>query len=183
MNVDQVNAALVAGALDTRAGLAVGRAKALFAAGFLAINQGDFEDAETLLKESEARYRTLAHEQGIASALNCLATIEELRQRKTITFKFYRDGIQHDGFLAWFDEQVLAYENRCRHIPISLDYGDGRFFTPDGSSIICQSHGATYEPLTGKCIAGPCPGTYLTKLPIQVVNGQISLEENENLKT
>ena len=25
--------------------------------------------------------------------------------------------------------KLFAYENTCRHIPISLDYGDNRFFT------------------------------------------------------
>jgi len=108
-----------------------------------------------------------------------LASVEELRQKKTILFKFHRDGIQYDGFLAWYNGEVLAYENRCRHIPISLDYGDGRFFTPDGQFFICQTHGATYEPLTGKCIAGPCPGSFLTKVPIEVSNGEILLVEQE----
>jgi nitrite reductase/ring-hydroxylating ferredoxin subunit len=114
--------------------------------------------------------------------MKCLATIEELRQKKTITFRFSREGIQHDGFLAWHEGQVLAYENRCRHIPISLDYGDGRFFTPDGKFIICQTHGATYEAVTGKCVAGPCPGTFLAKVPIKVENDGIFLIEEDEVE-
>jgi len=109
--------------------------------------------------------------------MKLLARIDELRQRKTIPFKFHREGIQYDGFLLWHEGQVFAYENRCRHIPISLDYGDGHFLSGDEKYIVCQTHGATYEPETGKCISGPCVGARLTTLPIEVNGAEIFLKE------
>jgi nitrite reductase/ring-hydroxylating ferredoxin subunit len=104
-----------------------------------------------------------------------LASLEALQQHGTIKFTYLDEGISREGFLACVEGQVVCYENVCRHIPITLDYGDGRFFTPDGKFFICQTHGATYEPLTGKCVAGPCPGTFLKKLAVTCEQGQVFL--------
>lgn len=71
----------------------------------------------------------------------------------------------------------MAYENVCRHIPITLDYGDGRFFNSERSHFVCQTHGATYEPLTGKCIAGPCVGASLKPLKVEVIGGEVWFDE------
>ena len=106
-----------------------------------------------------------------------LASVAELQQRGTMKFTYRdADGVAREGFLAWFDGQVVCYGNVCRHIPITLDYGDGQFFTPDRKYFICQTHGATYEPLTGKCIAGPCPGAFLKRLRFRIFGGEIILE-------
>lgn len=104
-----------------------------------------------------------------------LGAIEDLRKSGSLKFNFKEEGISREGFLLWFDGAVLAFENVCRHIPISLDYGDGRFMSADGRHIVCQTHGATYEPLTGVCVAGPCPGAKLRKLNITLRDGVIYL--------
>ncbi len=106
-----------------------------------------------------------------------LATLGELKERKTIKFTYKDEGISREAFLAWFDDQVVCYQNVCRHIPITLDYGDGRFFDSKGTHFICQTHGATYEPLTGKCIAGPCVGASLKKLDVEIVREEIWFQE------
>lgn len=106
-----------------------------------------------------------------------LTTFHELQQRRTIKFFYLQEGIQREGFLAFFAGQVVAYENVCRHIPITLDYGDNHFFNAGHTHFVCQTHGATYEPLTGKCIAGPCVGAFLKPLSIEVIRGEIWLDE------
>ena len=60
-----------------------------------------------------------------------LCTLDELREKRTWKFSFRQEGIEREGFVAWFEGQAVAYENVCRHIPISLDYGDARFFNGD----------------------------------------------------
>ena len=97
-----------------------------------------------------------------------LIALEVLRERQTFRFTFEEEGIQREGFLAWQEGNVVAYENLCRHLPLSLDYGDGRFFTPDGRHFICQTHGALYEPGSGLCVAGPCEGASLKRLAVEV---------------
>jgi len=101
--------------------------------------------------------------------LQRLVSVAELPPGRTKTFIYKdADGIKRDGFVANFDGRFVAYENRCRHLPLTLDYADNRFFTTDGRHFICQTHGATYEPLTGLCIRGPCPGASLQPLAIKV---------------
>ena len=106
-----------------------------------------------------------------------LATISELREKRTLRFTYKQEGIPREGFLAWFRGKIVCYENVCRHLPVTLDYGDGNFFTPGGDHFICQTHGATYEPLTGHCIAGPCTGASLKPLNIGITGEEIWFED------
>jgi nitrite reductase/ring-hydroxylating ferredoxin subunit len=108
-----------------------------------------------------------------------VALISDLQTRQAIKFSYRDEGIQREGFVALFQGQVVCYQNTCRHIPITLDYGDGRFFNREGTHFICQTHGATYEPSTGLCVAGPCPGTSLKKLEVEVIGNEVWFTEPE----
>lgn len=108
-----------------------------------------------------------------------LASVAELKERGTIKFGYRQEGIAREGFLAWAGEKAVCYENVCRHVPITLDYGDGEFFTSDRSLFICRTHGAMYEPLTGECVAGPCAGAFLKPLEIETIEGEIFLIGSE----
>ena len=106
-----------------------------------------------------------------------LTTLSELKKKKAVKFSFRQEGISREGFVAIFEGQVVAYENVCRHVPITLDYGDGKFFDGGEKNFICQTHGATYEPLTGKCIAGPCVGASLKPLKVEVVGNEVLFQD------
>lgn len=60
------------------------------------------------------------------------------------------------AFAIRFQGQVYAYLNRCGHVPMEMDYVDGQFFDSTGHWLMCATHGATYAPQSGACIAGPC---------------------------
>jgi len=64
--------------------------------------------------------------------------------------------------------RLHAYENRCPHAGHALNWLPDRFLTRDGSQLLCASHGALFEPHSGLCIAGPCPGARLKALPVRV---------------
>ncbi len=53
--------------------------------------------------------------------------------------------------------------------------GDGiiDFLTKDNSQIICASHGALYDILSGECVAGPCTGKFLNRIEAKVIDGMI----------
>jgi nitrite reductase/ring-hydroxylating ferredoxin subunit len=106
-----------------------------------------------------------------------LATLGELQERKTLTFTYHDEGIRREGLLAYFEGRVVCYQNICRHIPLALDSGDGRFFNAEGTHFICQTHGATYEPLSGQCVAGPCVGASLKKLDVEITRDEIWFQE------
>ena len=88
-------------------------------------------------------------------------------------FQLRCGGKAIDGFVVNFKGKFYAYINRCCHIPIPLDWVDNEFFTKDKRHLICMTHGATYEPNTGLCIDGPCPGEYLEVIPVAVKQGQV----------
>lgn len=60
------------------------------------------------------------------------------------------------AFAMRFDGRVVAYINRCAHVPVEMDWQPGRFLDMDQRWIICSVHGATYDPADGRCVGGPC---------------------------
>ena len=97
------------------------------------------------------------------------------------TFRFPRGSSTIEGFVARFQGRVVAYENECRHLPLTLDYGDGQFFSPDQQFFMCRNHGAMFDPRTGLCVRGPCVGASLKPLPVEVRRGVIWLLGEEPL--
>ena len=62
------------------------------------------------------------------------------------------------AFALRFEGRVVAYMNRCAHVPTEMDWRPGEFLDDERRFIVCSMHGAVYEPTTGQCIAGPCAG-------------------------
>jgi nitrite reductase/ring-hydroxylating ferredoxin subunit len=62
------------------------------------------------------------------------------------------------AFAIRFGGVARAYLNRCAHVAMELDWQPGQFFDFDALFLLCSSHGALYEPLTGRCAGGACAG-------------------------
>lgn len=80
------------------------------------------------------------------------------------------------AFLLRREGRLLAYRNRCRHIPTTLDWVENRFLSNDRCWIVCATHGALYEPATGLCVAGPPSGKSLESLPVVEEDGVAIVE-------
>lgn len=106
-----------------------------------------------------------------------IASEQDLADSETLAFSFERDGKRIAAFLARFEGEVYAYENVCRHLPVSLDYDDGQFFNRDKNFIVCRTHGALYHPANGKCVVGPCGGESLFPVAVSVEDGAVWLAE------
>jgi len=76
------------------------------------------------------------------------------------------DDAAGNGFVVEFESRVYAYENRCPHLGVELDWAPGVFFDEAREYLVCSTHGARFEPDTGKCISGPCAGQSLIALEI-----------------
>lgn len=89
----------------------------------------------------------------------------------------FRDqyGLLSEGFVFQRDGKLLAYRNQCRHQPLTLDYGDGEFFTEDNSYLLCRNHGALFQPETGLCVAGPCTGASLYPLIARAIPSGVEI--------
>lgn len=95
-------------------------------------------------------------------------------------FKLLRHGRNAPAFVIRYDGRVFAYLNSCAHIPVELDWLEGEFFDNSGLYLICATHGATYDPVDGHCIMGPCKGQRLVALKVAERDGHIYLMESEN---
>jgi nitrite reductase/ring-hydroxylating ferredoxin subunit len=84
-------------------------------------------------------------------------------------------GADEECFVINFHGQYHAYVNRCRHVPMAMDWVDNQFFAEQGRYLMCQTHNAYFEPASGECIAGPASacGKFLYCVPLEIDNGVI----------
>lgn len=99
---------------------------------------------------------------------------------KGIRFDISTDSGTLSAFVIRHGGKVYGYLNRCAHIGIELDWQPGEFFDDSGLYLICATHGATYLPDSGKCIAGPCRGARLTQLEVSEQDGGVYLRLRPN---
>jgi nitrite reductase/ring-hydroxylating ferredoxin subunit len=104
-----------------------------------------------------------------------VAPANEMPPGESRKFLLTIQGVDEECFLINYEGKFHAYVNRCRHVPIAMDWVDNQFFAEEGRYLMCQTHNAYYEPDSGECIAGP-PGTcglFLYRVPLEVIDGVI----------
>lgn len=104
-----------------------------------------------------------------------IAEAQEIEHGHSRTFVLTCGGKPIEGFVVNFRGKFYAYVNRCCHIPMRMDWVENQFFTRDKRFLICPTHGASYDPTTGLCLDGPCPGEYLESIPVSVKQGQVTV--------
>ena len=93
--------------------------------------------------------------------------IARLPPGTTAKFRIECGGRRVSGFVVNHDGTVHAYENHCPHVGTPLDLWENEFLAEDLRTIVCATHGAVFEPADGRCIAGPCIGDSLMRLPLR----------------
>jgi nitrite reductase/ring-hydroxylating ferredoxin subunit len=78
-------------------------------------------------------------------------------------------------FVVRTADGVFGYENVCPHQGTPLDWMPDRFLTLDKTLIQCATHGAQFQIEDGHCVAGPCVGADLQKVPLTLVDGVLSI--------
>ncbi|NMG34083.1 Rieske 2Fe-2S domain-containing protein [Azoarcus sp. TTM-91] len=84
---------------------------------------------------------------------------------------------QEAAFAVRYSGVVYGYLNRCAHVPVELDWLEGKFFDLTGHYLLCAVHGAHYEPRTGFCVMGPCKGGRLPRLTMRERGGEVFVVE------
>jgi len=84
----------------------------------------------------------------------------------TAKFRLHCRGRSVEGFVVNHDGAYAAYVNVCAHAGTPLDLWPNEFYSEDGRWLACATHGAIYDPATGVCVEGPCPGARLARLPL-----------------
>ncbi|HET9644014.1 MAG TPA: Rieske 2Fe-2S domain-containing protein [Burkholderiaceae bacterium] len=77
------------------------------------------------------------------------------------------------AFVLRFGGRVVAYLNRCAHVPTEMDWQPGEFLDADRRWILCSIHGAAYEPADGRCVGGPCGRGRLKAIAVEERDGQV----------
>ncbi|WP_374765116.1 Rieske (2Fe-2S) protein [Yunchengibacter salinarum] len=68
---------------------------------------------------------------------------------------------------------IRVFENRCPHVGTPLNLFGERFLNSDGTALICRTHGALFDPLSGRCVQGPCKGDFLREVAVTERNGAL----------
>ncbi len=71
-------------------------------------------------------------------------------------------------FVLRYENKLYAYQNRCPHLNIPLNWPPNDFLSLEQTHIQCSTHGALFNPNDGHCISGPCNGEKLTSLTIEL---------------
>jgi len=102
-----------------------------------------------------------------------VAKVEEFQAGSVKKFWIICRRYRVDGFLVNDHGSFHAYVNRCRHMTTPLDFIRDQFLSEDRRHLMCYTHGALYEFATGLCIAGPCKGESLYRLPLRIDRGEV----------
>lgn len=106
-----------------------------------------------------------------ARALCSSAELQERGKAFVFDVLHFREAAR--AFALRFDGEVVAYLNRCLHVPTEMDWLPGEFLDSARQFIVCSIHGATYEPGSGQCVGGPCGRGKLTRLRVEERDGQV----------
>jgi nitrite reductase/ring-hydroxylating ferredoxin subunit len=94
-----------------------------------------------------------------------------------VRFAWEPAGGEGKGFAVRFGGVARAFVNRCPHRGVELDWMPGEFFEISGLYLICSTHGATFDPSTGLCVAGPCLGARLEAIAVRESEGRILIHD------
>lgn len=104
-----------------------------------------------------------------------LCRSEELVERgKGVLFDLMLWRQPARGFALRIDGRVVAYINRCAHVPTELDWTPGEFLDAERKTIVCAVHGAHYAPGSGHCLGGPCGRGRLMPIVVAESEGQVT---------
>jgi len=108
-----------------------------------------------------------------ASPVRLCASAELSDRGTAVVFDvmYFREPVR--AFALRHDDAVVAYLNRCVHVPTEMDWQYGEFLDADREFIVCSIHGAMYEPRSGRCAGGPCGRGSLTALRVEERGGEV----------
>jgi nitrite reductase/ring-hydroxylating ferredoxin subunit len=75
-----------------------------------------------------------------------------------VRFEVSVAGRMVPAFAIRYGGRAFAYLNRCAHVAMELDWQPGMFFDVDADHLLCATHGALYDPGSGRCVGGACLG-------------------------
>jgi len=101
------------------------------------------------------------------------ASAELAEKGRAHVFDVLHYGQPARAFALRYEGRVVAYLNRCLHVPAEMDWQPGEFLDSSKEYILCATHGAAYEPKSGRCAGGPCGRGRLTSIDTVERDGEV----------
>lgn len=71
--------------------------------------------------------------------------------------------------------RLRAYLNVCPHQHRCLSFAPDRFLIGDDGLLVCAHHGAAFDLDSGQCLQGPCEGSSLQAIEIEIRDEEVWL--------
>lgn len=107
--------------------------------------------------------------------MSAICRVDELADRSGRGFTVTLDGKATAIMVVRLGSTIRAYVNSCPHLGLNLDWQPDYFFDFERRHILCGVHGALFRVADGACVYGPCVGQALTRVPIEVRDGEVLL--------
>lgn len=105
------------------------------------------------------------------SAINIrLCSLSELPQGAC---RGWPDADPAELVLLNWQGSIQAYRNACPHTGAPMEWRRHQFLSVDGRHICCGVHGALFRPQDGRCVQGPCVGSSLRPVPVQIEGNRV----------
>lgn len=102
-----------------------------------------------------------------------LARLDDLPDHGGKELIFSEGRFRTSIFIQKTKDGVGVYLNFCPHAGTPLNLFDEKFMDLRGRHLMCKTHGALFNPQTGKCVRGPCKGKYLRSIAHRIEDGAI----------
>ncbi len=105
-----------------------------------------------------------------------LCSLDELGDPASRGFSVRWGENRLEMFVVRRGDDVFGYRNNCPHTGAPLDWSPDDFLDADGIFIQCAMHGALFSVENGYCVLGPCAGQSLSRVPLTLRDGFVSLD-------
>jgi nitrite reductase/ring-hydroxylating ferredoxin subunit len=106
-----------------------------------------------------------------------ICSIDDIPQNSARGFEIISNEVLTNIVVVNWKSEFFAYRNSCPHTGVTLEWIPNRFFDGENTFLQCSTHGALFRPDDGFCVAGPCVGKSLDKLPITIDKKYVYLNQ------
>jgi nitrite reductase/ring-hydroxylating ferredoxin subunit len=97
-----------------------------------------------------------------------IASLSEVPEAHAREFRFGQGLSAFRMIVARSEGTVQGYLNLCPHLSLPLNEATDDTIFIRGSLLVCVRHFAQFQVCTGICVAGPCLGSRLDRVPIHL---------------
>ena len=110
--------------------------------------------------------------------LDSLCHVDDLQEKSCKEFSIKVDNDTIELFLVKEENEIYAYQNKCPHTGVTLNWQPDQFLSHDHHFIQCSTHGALFRINDGFCVRGPCNGASLKAITLSNKDGQLFFEHD-----